>query len=142
MKIYRVEHKTIPSAAIQGVMQGVYCFTSDLFAGFLDVDRHLFPEQDGQLMRSLGQSSCLKYAFGFESIEHLRHWFYNDKLNARLDQEYRINVYETEEYHLGSSQAVFRPSQLVGTLRIMELDSREPSLFMRNNDRFTSGNNN
>ena len=73
---------------------------------------HPSPDEDGALgwhdIRYIERS---KYYFGFASIEQLRRWLFRPDLIAKLPEyNLAVSIYETEDYHIGDTQMVFRKS--------------------------------
>lgn len=50
-----------------------------------------------------------QYYFGFSSMEQLRRWLFNSELNQKMHEAgLRIHIYQTDDYHMGDTQMVFR----------------------------------
>ncbi len=57
------------------------------------------------------------YYFGFSSMEQLRRWFYDPEyLETIQSQGIRIAIYQTDDFHIGDTQMIFRKStaKLIG----------------------------
>lgn len=77
-----------------------------------DPESHPAPTSDPELMDSLtkseSRSSIRDYIFGFKSLEQLKKWFDEEALKRLHSANYYVSIYETEEYHVGSTQCIFK----------------------------------
>ncbi len=70
---------------------------------------HLLKDVWLDLRYKTNQAFC--YYFGFSSIEQLRRWFFDQTyLQTIHDRGVRIAIYQTDDYHFGDTQMIFRKS--------------------------------
>lgn len=90
-------------------------------------DRHPDPQQDAALSGpwfDLTYDERANYFFGFSTIEQLKSWIYRTSWRQRLDKaDFRVVVYDTAEYIIGDTQAVFKmhTASVVQELRLTEI---------------------
>lgn len=92
-----------------------------------DSMRHPTPSKDEKLARFwnyLTNEECIRYNFGFVSMEQLKFWIYEKKWREDLTQEgFHVSVYDVEIVVGGDTQAIFfrgssRPQQVISLLEI------------------------
>lgn len=50
-----------------------------------------------------------RYYFGFNTMEQLRRWLFEQKLIDELpNYDLAVSIYETDDYHIGDTQMVFK----------------------------------
>jgi len=115
MLVYRLE-----DAKGRGIYRANVSFAND-------DERHPDPFHDPVLrMDWYGKS---EYYFGFESIDHVREWFYrvSDRRHFR-ERGIRVVVYDTKDYICGAVQMVFRKETAVrvAMLDVLRLEQVTP----------------
>lgn len=119
MLIYRVEKEN---------GQGLYRDNDYPFSyEMVDSMRHPLPSDDALLSifwNALSYESMAKFHFGYSSIEQLKSWVYRTSWREEIDKAgFRVNVYETENYKTGDTQAVFvkSKSKFVNSLSLLDI---------------------
>lgn len=87
-------------------------------------DRHPSPDQDAALSGpwyALPYEQRKYYYFGFSTIAQLKSWIYQQNWRAKMDRAgFRVVVYDTTDYLIGDTQAVFR-MQTASTMQELRL---------------------
>lgn len=87
--------------------------------------RHPSPWQDAALRDAwAGLDGKHNYIFGFSTIAQLKSWIYRREMRRDLEEAgFRVVVYQTDDYFLGDTQAVFRKSTAIvqNELRLTEI---------------------
>jgi len=89
-----------------------------------EIDRHPVPHEDAELCEFWRRCDQGEYIFGYGSIEQLASWIYKKEWRENIAAAGLVlSVYETNDYHVGATQAVFRKStaKLIGRMDILNL---------------------
>ena len=120
-RVYRVE--------IPGTTTGLYCNSKvwDV-KDAMQTTRHPAPDEDAALCNvwaDLEQTGKQRYYyFSFATLAQLKSWIHRKDWREILDRmKFRVSVYETVDYYIGDTQAVFRKRDAVKIkeLRLTEI---------------------
>ena len=118
--IYRVED-------LNGV--GLYrCGCGLRCAEIMQYKRHPTPSEDAELSAwwSRNYKTRAEYIFGYSTLEQLKSWIYAKKWRVEIKQSGLVcSVYETNDFIVGATQAVFRnrTAKKIGEIDILDLDA-------------------
>lgn len=109
---FRVEHKDHKA--------GVYnssCRAPGTQSSFED-PRHPSPMEDQSIrpfwINLMQTDYADKYYFGFSSMDQLRRWIFSEEYMNHLKHKHMvIGIYQTDDYHIGDTQMVFRKERAI-----------------------------
>lgn len=119
MLIYRVEQEN---------GRGMYVDNKDdtYSSEMTEAMRHPIPSEDAALRDAWNALSLsqFKYCFGFSSLEQLKSWIYRSDWRAAINADgFKVAAYETTDFLVGDTQAVFRKAtaRLQFSISILEI---------------------